>query len=205
MNFNLLIAGVGGQGNLFASSILAHYFINSGYQVGAVETIGAAQRGGSVVSHLRVSDSEIYSPLIPAGKVDLLMGFETLEMLRHFRMLGADGVYLHNDFKEPTVLCNMELDAYPSDEVIAAALGESGKEGYTIRATECARKIGDSLLTNVVMLGALCQLSPLLNGGGVKEVLDSRSPPKARELNLKAFDAGASLVLEAMRNAKQGK
>jgi indolepyruvate ferredoxin oxidoreductase beta subunit len=199
MNLNILIAGVGGQGNLFASSILANYFINSGYQVGAVETIGAAQRGGSVVSHLRVSDSDIYSPLIPAGKVDLLMGFETLEMLRHFRMLGADGVYLLNDFKEPTVLCNMELDAYPSDEVIAAALGESGKKGYTIKATERARLIGDSLLTNVVMLGALCRLSPFLNGEGVEQVLGSRSPLKARELNLKAFDAGGSLVLEAMR------
>jgi len=201
MNLNILIAGVGGQGNLFASSILANYFINNGYKVGAVETIGAAQRGGSVVSHLRVTDSDIYSPLIPAGKVDILMGFETLEMLRHFRMLGADGVYLLNDFKEPTVLCNMELDAYPSDEIIAAALRQSGKRGYTIKATECARQIGDSLLTNVVMLGALCQLSPLLSDEGVKQVLASRSPAKARELNLKAFEAGSSLVLEAMRQS----
>jgi len=112
MNLNILIAGLGGQGNLFASSILANYFINNGYKVGAVETIGAAQRGSSVVSHLRVSDSDIYSPLIPVGKVDLLMGFETLEMLRHFQMLGGDGVYLLNDFKELTVLCNMELDTY---------------------------------------------------------------------------------------------
>lgn len=201
MNLNILIAGVGGQGNLFASSILANYFINNGYKVGAVETIGAAQRGGSVVSHLRVSDSDIYSPLIPAGKVDMLMGFETLEMLRHFQMLGADGVYLLNDFKEPTVLCNMELDTYPSDEIIAAALRQSGKKGYAIKATACARQIGDSLLTNVVMLGALCQLSPLLSDEGVKQVLSSRSPAKARELNLRAFEAGSSLVLEAMRQS----
>jgi len=201
MNLNILIAGVGGQGNLFASSILANYFINNGYKVGAVETIGAAQRGGSVVSHLRVSDSDIYSPLIPAGKVDMLMGFETLEMLRHFGMLGADGVYLLNDFKEPTVLCNMELDAYPSDESIATALQQSGKKGYTIKATERARQMGGSLLTNVVMLGALCQLSPLLNGQGVKQVLGSKSPAKARDLNLKAFEAGGSLVLEAMRQS----
>ncbi len=201
MNLNILIAGVGGQGNLFASSILANYFINNGYKVGAVETIGAAQRGGSVVSHLRVTDSDIYSPLIPAGKVDMLMGFETLEMLRHFQMLGADGVYLLNDFKEPTVLCNMELDTYPSDEIIAAALRQSGKKGYAIKATECARQMGGSLLTNVVMLGALCQLSPLLNDEGVKQVLSTRSPAKARELNLGAFEAGSSLVLEAMRQS----
>lgn len=201
MNLNILIAGVGGQGNLFASSILANYFINNGYKVAAVETIGAAQRGGSVVSHLRVSDSDIYSPLIPAGTVDMLMGFETLEMLRHFQMLGGDGVYLLNDFKEPTVLYNMELDTYPSDEIIAAGLRQSGKEGYTIKATDCARRIGDSLLTNVVMLGALCQLSPLLNNEGVKQVLSTKSPAKVRELNLKAFEAGGSLVLEAMRQS----
>lgn len=196
MNLNILIAGVGGQGNLFASAILAEYFINQGFEVLAVETIGAAQRGGSVVSHLRVSDSPLYSPLIPAGKVDILMGFEVLEMLRNFKLLGAEGSYLLNDYKEPTVLCNVGLDTYPSDEIIMAALQKSGKKGYTIKATECARQIGNSLLTNVVMVGALCQLSPLLNSQEVKQVLARKSPAKVRESNLKAFEAGGSLISE---------
>lgn len=196
MNLNILIAGVGGQGNLFASAILAEYFINQGFEVLAVETIGAAQRGGSVVSHLRISDSAIYSPLIPAGKVDILMGFEVLEMLRNFKLLGTDGSYLLNDHKDPTVLCNMEMDTYPSDETITAALQKSGKKGYTIKATLCAREIGDSLLTNVVMVGALCQLSPLLNSQEVKQVIARKSPAKIRNLNLKAFEAGGSLISE---------
>ncbi len=194
MNLNMLIAGVGGQGNLFASSILAEYFTNQGHQVLAVETIGAAQRGGSVVSHLRVSDSEMYSPLIPAGKVDILMGFEILEMLRNFQLLSVDGSYLLNDYKEPTILCNLEMDTYPSDEMITAALQKSGKKGYIIKATECARQIGGSLLTNVVMVGALCQLSPLFHRQEVRQVLAGKSPSKVRDLNLKAFDAGGSLV-----------
>jgi indolepyruvate ferredoxin oxidoreductase beta subunit len=197
MNLNILIAGVGGQGNLFASSILAQYFIGQGYQVLAVETIGAAQRGGSVVSHLRVSDGDIYSPLIPAGKVDILMGFEILEMLRNFALLTHNGSYLLNDYKEPTVLCNMEIDTYPSDEVIRATLEKSGKKGYIIKATECARQLGGSLLTNVVMVGALCRLSPLFNSQEVRKILAVKSPPKARDLNLKAFDAGGSLVSPA--------
>lgn len=196
MNFNILIAGVGGQGNLFASSILAEYFIKKDNEVLAVETIGAAQRGGSVVSHLRVSDYEIYSPLIPAGKADIIMGLETIEMLRNFEMLAADGSYLLNDYKEPTVLCNMELDTYPSDEAIMTALKKSGKEGYIIKATDCAREIGDSLLTNVVMVGALCQISPLFNSREVKQILASKSPTKIREPNLKAFEAGGRLVSE---------
>jgi len=201
MNLNILIAGVGGQGNLFASSILAEYFRKQGFEVLAVETIGAAQRGGSVVSHLRVSDSAIYSPLIPAGKVDILMGFEVLEMLRNFKLLGTEGSYLLNDYKEPTVLCNVGFDTYPSDETITAALQKSGKKGYTIKATECARQIGNSLLTNVVMVGALCQLSPLLNSQEVKQVLAHKSPAKVRESNLKAFEAGGSLISEAIRQS----
>ena len=197
MDLNILIAGVGGQGNLFASSILSEYLTQKGYQVLAVETIGAAQRGGSVVSHLRVSDSEIYSPLIPAGKVDILLGFEIIEMLRNFELLRADGSYLLNDYKEPTVLCNMELDTYPSDESIMAALQKSGKKGYTIKATECARQIGGSLLTNVVMVGALCQLSPLFDSQEVRQVLARKSPSKVREQNLKAFETGGSLISKA--------
>jgi indolepyruvate ferredoxin oxidoreductase beta subunit len=201
MELNILIAGVGGQGNLFASSILAEYLLNKGYEVLAVETIGAAQRGGSVVSHLRVSDAEIYSPLIPAGKVDILMGFETIEMLRNFELLSGDGMYLLNDYKEPTVLCNMEMDTYPPDEEIMAALKKSGKKGYTIKATERARQIGGSLLTNVVMVGALCQVAPLFDSQEVKQVLAGKSPARVREQNLQAFDAGGSLVQEALRKA----
>jgi indolepyruvate ferredoxin oxidoreductase beta subunit len=199
MNLNILIAGVGGQGNLFASSLLAEYFIKEGYHVLAVETIGAAQRGGSVVSHLRVSDADIYSPLIPAGKVDVILGFETLEMLRNFALLSSEGRYLLNDYKEPTVLCNLGLDTYPSNEIILAALRKSGKKGYVIKGTECARKIGGSLLTNVVMVGALSQLSPIFDKQRIMDILASRFPPKTRELNLAAFDAGISLMLEAMR------
>ncbi|TET45737.1 MAG: hypothetical protein E3J57_06390 [Dehalococcoidia bacterium] len=201
MELNVLIAGVGGQGNLFASSILAEYLIKKGYKIFAVETIGAAQRGGSVVSHLRVSDAELYSPLIPAGKVDVLMGFEIIEMLRNFELLAGDGMYLLNDYKEPTVLCNMEMDTYPSDEEIQAALKKSGKKGYSIKATECARQIGGSLLTNVVMVGALCQVSPLFDSQEVKQVLVGKSPARVKEQNLQAFDAGGSLIQKAMRES----
>src|SRR5512147_2502069 len=87
VKLNILIAGVGGQGNLFASALLAKSAIRRGYRVLATETIGAAQRGGSVVSHLRVADCPLYSPLIPDGQMDFLVGFEPIELLRHIRKL----------------------------------------------------------------------------------------------------------------------
>jgi len=90
------------------------------------------------------------------------------------------------------------MDTYPTDESIAVALEKSGRKGYTIKATECAREIGSNLLTNVVMVGALCQLSPLLNDQEVKQVLAGKSPVKVREQNLKAFAAGGALVRSAM-------
>lgn len=201
VELNILIAGVGGQGNLFASSILAGYLMQKGYRIFAVETIGAAQRGGSVVSHLRVSDADIYSPLIPAGKVDILLGFETIEMLRNFGLLAGDGIYLLNDYQEPTVLCNMEMDTYPPDGEIRTALRGSGRQGYIIKATECARQIGDSLLTNVVMVGALCQMAPIFDNSEVKRVLTGKTPARLKEQNLRAFDAGGSLIREARRQA----
>jgi Pyruvate/2-oxoacid:ferredoxin oxidoreductase gamma subunit len=122
-------------------------------------------------------------------------------MLRNFELLTGDGMYLLNDYKEPTVLCNMEMDTYPSDEEIQAALKKSGKKGYSIKATECARQIGGSLLTNVVMVGALCQVSPLFDSQEVKQVLVGKSPARVKEQNLQAFDAGGSLILKAMRKS----
>ena len=129
------------------------------------------------------------------------MGFETIEMLRNFELLAPDGIYLLNDYKEPTVLCNMEMDIYPSDEEIRAALKKSGKKGYIIRATECARQIGGSLLTNVVMVGALCQVAPLFNSQEVKRALAGKSPAKVKEQNLQAFAAGGSLIQEVVRQS----
>ncbi|HEX78445.1 MAG TPA: indolepyruvate oxidoreductase subunit beta [Dehalococcoidia bacterium] len=198
MKLDVFIAGVGGQGNLFASRVLAVYSLGKGYTVLATETIGAAQRGGSVVSHLRISDAEIYSPLIPVGQVDILMGFETIEMLRNINLLSPQGEYLLNKYQIPTVRCNMGLDTYPSDEAIMEALQATGKRGYVIEATEAAWRVGDSVLTNVVMLGALCEISPFFDSDEVKRVLAAEAPRKAVDSNLRAFEAGKALMAEVV-------
>ena len=122
MKMDVVIAGVGGQGNIFASIVISQFAMNKKLNVLGAETIGAAQRGGSVVSHIRIAESAIYSPLISRGQADLLIGMEYVELLRHLRLLNPKGAYLVNAIKIPTVQNNMGLDEYPeTDEILKAA------------------------------------------------------------------------------------
>ncbi len=194
MKLNLLIAGVGGQGNLFASALLAKSAIRRGYQVLATETIGAAQRGGSVVSHLRVADQMLYSPLVPDGQADYLVGFEPIELLRHLRKLRSGGQYILNMHPVLTVGCTMGMDHYPTPDEILGALGQLNLRGYVLRATEAADEIGDPLLMNMVMVGALCAVSPFFGLDEIKALVKEESRQALVEANLEALETGARLV-----------
>jgi indolepyruvate ferredoxin oxidoreductase beta subunit len=194
MKMDLVIAGVGGQGNLFASEVISRYAIGRGYNVLGTETIGAAQRGGSVVSHIRLADGPIYSPLVPRGQARVLIGLEPLEMLRHCDRLHPQGRYLLNTYRIPTVMSNMGLDRYPSDGEIRAAIEAWGVEGCTLPATQLAYELGNPLLGNVVLLGALCGMEPFFEVEGMRQALTERAPLRAREMNLAAFGKGISLL-----------
>lgn len=194
MKLNILIAGVGGQGNLFASALLARSAIRRGYQVLATETIGAAQRGGSVVSHLRVADEMVYSPLIPDGQADHLVGFEPVELLRHVRKLRPDGQYILNMHPVLTVGCTMGMDHYPTRSEILDALNRMNLRGCVVDATEAADEIGDPLLMNMVMVGALCAVSPFFKLDDMKALVAEESRAALVEPNLAALDAGARLA-----------
>jgi len=204
MKMGVLIVGVGGQGNLFASEVISRYAMGRGYHVLGTETIGAAQRGGSVASHVRISNGQIYSPVIPRGQADILLGFEPLEMLRHIEMLSPRGKYLLNTHKIPTVMCNMGLDRYPSDQEIEQVITSLGVKGHILSATERAYEIGNAILANVVMLGALCALSPFFDYGTMSEVLAEVAPERALELNLAAFVDGFSLLESRERRDANG-
>lgn len=200
MKQNIMIAGVGGQGNLFASALLAKSAIRRGYQVLATETIGAAQRGGSVVSHLRVADQVLYSPLIPDGEVDYLVGFEPIELLRHVRKLRQSGQFILNARPVLTVGCTMGLDHYPSPSEITDALNQMNLRGHIIHATEAADEIGDSLLMNMVMVGALCAVSEFFGLDEIKALVAEESRKALVEENLEALDAGARLIHQSTQD-----
>ncbi|MGI6615145.1 MAG: indolepyruvate oxidoreductase subunit beta [Dethiobacteria bacterium] len=195
MNLNIIICGVGGQGNLLASVAIANYMMKKGYNVVGTETIGAAQRGGSVVSHLRVSDGQVYSPIIPDGTADVLLGFEPVEALRHIEKLSPDGFYIINVEKMPTVLCNLGLDYYPDLNQIREVLGKVSPRGYAINATDKARQLGGVIMTNVVLLGALSKVSDYFDREEFIEVLKSIISPKVLKNNLEAFEVGRAMIV----------
>jgi len=194
MKVDIIVCGVGGQGNLLASVAIAQYAMDRGYNVLGTETIGAAQRGGSVVSHLRVSTDKIYSPLVPQESADILMGFEPVEALRNIKLVNNNGQYLINTQKVPTVNCNMGLDTYPEEEEIIKNIQEKCPKGYIFNATKEAQSLGNTQMTNVIMLGALARMSPFFDKEEFGEIVISSLPAKVREINRKAFQAGYDLI-----------
>jgi indolepyruvate ferredoxin oxidoreductase beta subunit len=194
MKMDVVITGVGGQGNIFASLVISQYAMNKKMNVLGAETIGAAQRGGSVVSHIRISDGTIYSPLISRGQADLLIGMEFVEMLRHMRLLNPKGTYLLNAMRIPTVLNNMGLDEYPATEEILQAAKKYCPHGYVIEASTLAKKLGNIQMTNVVMLGALVKILDFFDYDEVKWLVQANSPTRFKEANVRGYEEGFQLI-----------
>ncbi|MFZ7101050.1 MAG: indolepyruvate oxidoreductase subunit beta [Peptococcaceae bacterium] len=197
MKLDIIIAGVGGQGNLLASVALANYAMNKGLEVFGTETIGAAQRGGSVVSHMRMSDKKIYSPLVPQGKADILMGFEPIEAVRNMQFLSPQGKFIINNYPIPTILCNMGMDQYPTNEEILSHLCSRSSQGYVIDASNKATEMGTLMMTNVIMLGALAGIESFFDKTELQNVIADLLPQKVLAKNLLAYEEGYKMVTEA--------
>ncbi|SDF46516.1 indolepyruvate oxidoreductase subunit beta [Sporolituus thermophilus] len=194
MKFDLVIAGVGGQGNILASQVIAQCAMDAGYNVVNTETKGAAQRGGSVLSHVRLADREIFSPVVPLGQADVLLGFEPLEALRYINLLNKNGQYIINTAAVPTILANLKVDVYPSTDEILAEVAGKGLNGYLINATQAAKELGNVLLTNVVMLGAFTAISDVLPAEAVLNKLLSKVDPKYHDADIAAFNRGRDII-----------
>lgn len=194
MKFDLVIAGVGGQGNILASQIIAKCAMDAGYNVVNTETKGAAQRGGSVLSHVRISDGEIFSPLVPAGQANILLGFEPLEAMRYIGLLNKKGQYIINTAPVPTILANIKVDEYPSTEQMIIAIKQKGLNGHFLNATQAAKELGSVLLTNVIMLGAFTAVSDILPGERILAKLLSLVDEKFQNDDTKAFNRGVELI-----------
>jgi indolepyruvate ferredoxin oxidoreductase beta subunit len=189
---NILLCGVGGQGILLAGNVLAEVAMNSGFDVKKSEVHGMAQRGGSVVSHVRFGKN-VFSPLIRKGECDLLLAFEQLEALRWAEYLSARGRVLMNRQKILPMSVSAGTGVYPTD--IDAVIEKTGKELTAVDAIGEAQKLGNPKCLNVVVLGALGKkLTDTFPKGSWIGVLRERLPAKLLDLNLKAFEAGWDLI-----------
>jgi indolepyruvate ferredoxin oxidoreductase beta subunit len=194
--YNIIITGVGGQGNVMASRILANMLVKRGYYVTIGETFGASQRGGSVMSHLRVSARSSWSPQIPKGRVDMVIALEPTEGVRVLKNYGNPQVKILTNTRaiHPVGVIAGELD-YPSMEKIKNWVQELTSSAWFIDATDEAVKLGNPILGNIIMLGALSGVGVLpLDREDFKEVILGSIPQDKLDINLKAYDIGRQII-----------
>lgn len=186
---NVLVAGVGGQGVILSSEILALAALAHGLDVKQGEFHGVAQRGGAVFSHVRFGD-RVHSPLAARGQVDYLLALEQLEALRYAHFLRSDGTVILNDHRvEPA----RTADLRPYPENAPDFLRDRGFNVVVVPATREAIEMGNYRAANVILLGALAAHLEIPLAVWNK-TLDDRIPPQLLELNRRAFAAGLESV-----------
>lgn len=189
---NFVLVGVGGQGAILASDILTEVGIQAGYDAKKAEVHGMAQRGGSVITHIRWAE-KVYSPLIGKGEAHFLLALEKLEALRYIDYLRPGGIAIVNDQAIPPVAVNIGAASYPDDDRIKGALGKVAEKVLFIPALRKAKEIGDPRVVNIVLLGALSSLLDVPDETW-QRVIERRVPQKYLELNLRAFREGKKLA-----------
>lgn len=186
---NILLVGVGGQGIILASEILAEVALRSGLDAKKSEVHGMSQRGGVVSSHVRFGD-RVHSPLVEEGAADVLCSFEILESLRWLPFVGPAGNVFSNTQKIVPPIAASGMAKYPDDP--GAELLRLAPSATLVPAWEIARELGNEKLVNSVMMGKLSSMLAL----DVRHWLDAVAefvPPKARDVNVEAFNRGRAL------------
>lgn len=208
MATNLIVAGVGGQGSILASHIIAEGAIRSGsrwqqpVRVRVGETFGAAMRGGAVASHVRIGP-DVHGPLVAEDEADLIMAMEPLEGLRQgSRYLSPRGVALMNDRPLPPTDARIGACRYPSLAEVEEALRGLGKAVYFLPAEELAKEAGHPRTLSVVMIGAAFATGLLpVTREDLEETIRARVPARTVDANLRAFRLGAEAMAARLGQA----
>lgn len=188
--FNILVAGVGGQGVLLVASILGNAAVREGFNVRVSEIHGMAQRGGSVTCHVRMGD-RVYAPTTMEGEADVILGLEPLEALRNVNFASAKTLILINNEKLVPAGISDGPASYPSLEKIIERIRGFTNNVFVIDAVSLARKAGSILTRNVVMLGALAATGRLpLKIETLRSVIREVARLRYVETNLRALRLG---------------
>ena len=189
---NLIVCGTGGQGNVLLSRFLARMMAKKDYQITIGETFGASQRGGAVMSHVRLSRAATYGALIPEGKAHLIIGLEPMETIRVLGIYGnpevavVSNVYPVNPIKTIT-----GENSYPDIEEMKRVIQEMSARCWFLNATRISIDMGNPVLANMVMIGALTRTNELnLTRPEVDEMIHETFPGKAAGVNIEAASLG---------------
>jgi len=191
---NLVVSGVGGQGNVMVSLVVGSALVNDGYFITIGETYGASQRGGSVMSHVKVSAGKQYSPLIAMGQADIILGMEPVETLRMLKQFGNDRV---TTIVNPRPIHAIDLTGaggYPDLKALLEQIKDLSLKTYVVNATDEAQKMGNPIFANMILIGALAKTGLLpLDEKSLDNVIKQMFP-KAVDINMKALKKGMELV-----------
>jgi len=192
MTTNIILAGVGGQGILTIAAVIDTAALNNNLYVKQAEVHGMSQRGGAVQSHVRVSDTEIFSDLIPEGKADLILSVEPMESLRYLPFLKKDG-WLITD-SSPFI----NITDYPEQEALYNKINALPNT-ILINATEIAKELGNSKAANIVLLGVASNLLSLSEESIIDAItsLFIRKGQRVVDKNIEAFFKGKEISAEA--------
>jgi len=194
--YNVIITGVGGQGNVMASRMLGNALARKKYYVTIGETFGVSQRGGSVMSHLRISNKSAWSPQIPMGQADIVVALEPTEAIRVMATYGNNRVKILSNTRPiyPVGVIAGELN-YPALDEIRKALELLTPNVVFINATDEALKLGQPILGNVIMMGALAGAGVLpFDIEDFRDVMSESMQADKLEINIQAFEKGKELV-----------
>lgn len=186
-NINIVICGVGGQGIILASNVLCNAAFNEKLDVKKSEVHGMAQRGGSVITHVRFG-KKVYSPLIEPGTADYILAFEKLEALRYLHYLKKDGVIIVNDREIAPMSILVGAETYPPN--IIARLKKYGN-AYLVPAEKIAQELKNTRTVNIILLGILATFLDFKTSSW-HNAMKRCIKPKFLELNLLAFKRGQS-------------
>jgi len=194
MKLDLVFSGIGGQGVVVLSDIFCEAALLDGFDVAKAEVHGMAQRGGSIVAYARIGE-KVESPLIERGKADIILGFEILETARALPMLKADGTVVVNMKYIPPTCTFQESAAPKTTENLVDLIRRKARKVHEVDGIAIAEKLGNPLVVNTVLLGALSALpeNPI-NKEAFEKAIVSRLKEKYQEINLKAFQLGRESV-----------
>ena len=188
--WDIMITGCGGQGILLASEIIAEAAMLEGYDIKKADVHGMAQRGGSVISTVRIAD-KVYSPLIKYGDADILLAFELLEGYRVSKYVRDDGVFIVNTQRINPMPVASGREKYP--EGLEDKIKCNAGRVVFLNALDIAKELGNFRAVNVVMIGVLSRFIDLKLDSW-KKAIERLVPAKHLELNMKAFEKGREVV-----------